>query len=114
MLLAGNTAAVSAETVVAAASAAILLIVNIYDWFGLLMEMVEIAIAKTVKNNKNFKMVIEDRYWLINKTRHVWHNQLPPCIIGFKKYIAVLEELGEPLKISLLPLPQTVLEKPCV
>merc|ERR1712055_123387 len=29
----------------------------------------------------------------------VWHNQLPSCIIGFKKYLAVSEELGAPLEI---------------
>ena len=26
-----------------------------------------------------------------DETMPVWHSQLPPCIIGFKKYLAVLE-----------------------
>ena len=38
---------------------------------------------------------------------HVWHNQLPPSIIGFKKYLALLEEFTTH-EFSLLP--QKVLE----
>ena len=55
-------------------------------------------------------MVIEYRYWLINGTRHVWHNQLPYCIIGFKKYLAVSEEFTIHEFSSLHRLPQKVLE----
>ena len=44
------------------------------------------------------------------KTMHVWNNQLTTCIIGFKKYIAVLEDFITTTPPPPPPPPQTVLE----
>ena len=100
-----------AAAVTATASAAP---VKIYSWIHLKIQFVDIGGKLQIypKIINGHGEVPRTDLLLINEIRHVWHNQLPTCIIGFKKYLAVLEDLGPPHEISLphLHLPQPVLE----